>query len=675
MKYLTRLLSVALLATMVVTVKMQEVLYGSQIIGTGWSFRNGGSQINAKDAGKPVFDLRYDKGNKIREKGIDYIYPDNANVYPLGDHVLNKTSSIYSSYHEVISESMRGWGVSVGIDVGKYAIDGGYSHTEYDMHHRIEIEDKSAALGSYTSSIYRIVGPWYVVTPLNPDLRMAFDMLPSVPRTQQDLYLIQSIIDTWGEMFVASADFGLKLQYAAYLDKKYVEDTQLHIVSDQFSISLRKDMFNITARYDDVSGDLTIDKKFAEATQTEMYFTGGDRTKQSKNSLIDWDDSLDYSNAQVIRAQLVLLSNLISWDPIKRKELEAILIRYCNQGILQASNGVVFSRTANKANGAIEQMLIPTIPGASLIGSTFDPIKMTYGPNIIYPLPIRETWTNPIHANISFVVPGTVYVQNAPESYEYNNVFFSHSYLDYTYQMEKQSTNSYAFGLGKHTHYEYQYLRHVWSDTSIGIRQSQMLEWYKLSLSPKVASNVEAFLLPEIRNYIMSLPCGKTKDQGVAKIYTIGKLTYSVVETDEDPLYDELVASLGPEVIVDVRMGGGINLNVVVEQEILNYLDINAVVDHSGIDLKFLKSGDTDEKIRKDINAYYKKFSKTFVDVNGGYWNERNRTDVQPWESYKRTIADSPQPIEKRSVPLSYFVRDACRKKAILSAIHRYYSK
>lgn len=652
---------------MISYVYTESILYGAQILGIGWSFRNGGSQINARDAGKPVFDFKYDKKNTVSNGGRSYLYPDNANVYALGDHVYNKTSFVYSSYHEAISESMRGWSISLGIDIGKYAIEGKYARTEYDMRHHIEIENKAVALGVYTSSIYRIVGPWYVISPLYPDLRAAFDMIPSVPRTHEDLYIIQSIIDTWGEMFVASADFGLKLQYAGYINRKYIEDVHVHTVTSQFSISVRKDLWDLTVRYDDIHGDLTLDKRFIESTSTEIYFIGGDRSKQMKNSLAEWDDSLTYDNARVIRAQLVLLSNLISWDTTKRKELESILIRYCNTGILQASNGVVFSLRDYLLRGSYQlfplgRSLPSIIPGAQIIGSTFDPLKMTYGINVLQSLPVKDTWINPIYKNISFLVPRTVYVQDTPESYEYSSVFLSHAYLDYTHQMERRYTDSYAWGLGKHSHYEYQYLKHLWSQMSIGIRRSQMIEWYRLSLSPSVAKDRELSLLPEVRNYILSLPC----------TYHFGEV--SGHDRTEENLYDHLISSLGPEVIIDVRMGGGINLNTVINLEILNYLDINYVIDQSGIDLVFLKMSSSEEYRNQNLNMYYRRFSKTYIDINGGYWSERNRTQIEPWESYRRTIADAPQPIEKRTVPLSYFVSDPCRRQAILSAIHRYYN-
>ena len=617
----------------------------------GFDFVQGGTIPLVEERVKyPIFTQSFSKLKTYKPAGrpdLEFIIPDNIALYPLSNHKINKTSDLYHETRSYISYEAHGYYIGVSINLGEIGIGGTYSEKYNHMRSQFNDKFQYAAVGSYTSSTFKIVNPPFLIPGVIDDtFSQLIKTLPREYNNEEDLRYVKILIDYYGQFFIIEGIFGGEIKYSTFISQEIAETKDIEWTERQLELSFRYKVFNISGGEVDEKGHINIDSTFKMYTNDQLYYTGGFRNLQTNNTLKEWDRSIDDSS-QLIGGKFALISDLIMDDPIKRKNLEWVLSNYCNTGGKLETPRKIFKYKPNHRY----------IPGFNLIGSGFDPKTKQIKASLINNYEFTgQMWTNPIYNNISFEVPNTITVTNEPESYEMNYTSISYSKSEFERNIEKYTSSSYAWGLGHESDYYHEYTKYFEEHNKIIVTQMKRITWYKLSVSPNLILNINNYINPGIKMLIDSLGTD----------YSDPNTRY---------LYDETIKILGPEIITGVRMGGGVWLHLVIDKDIFEYMYIKDVIHNSGMTFfGIFQDGENWEQHLDKRDKIFISKSSMVISYDGGYWNEKS-SDIppKPWPQYKLTIKDNPSPLEYESVPLDMIITDKNKKKIMRMAIDNYY--
>lgn len=633
-------------------VKSVEYLKPGLFMSAGFDLIEGGSipLINEK-VKNPIFVQSFNKLKTYKPAGrpdLEFIIPDNISLYPLSNHKINKSSSLYNEVHSYISYEAHGYYFGVSINLGEIGIGAKYSEKYNHIRSQFSEKFKYASLGSYESSSIKMINPPYIIPGvMDENFVQVINLLPREFNTLEDLKMVKILIDYYGQFYLIEGIFGGAIKYSTFLSKEIVESKDIEWTERQLELSFRYKLFNISGGEVDEKGSIKIDSQFKMLTNDQLYFTGGFRNLQTNATLREWDRSVD-DNPELIGGKFNLISTLIMNDPIKSKNLEWILTNYCNTGKLELPRKLL-------RRNSIKRL----IPGFNVIGSGYDPITKQIKTTIFDNYQFNgKTWTNPIYKNISFEVPDTLIAINDPESYEMNYTSISYSRSEFEKNIEKYTSSSSCsiWGCDRESSYYHQYVKYFEEHNKFIITQMRRISWYKLVIAPELILNMNKYLMPGIELLINSLGTN-----------------YSDPHTKY--LYDETVKLFGPEIITGTRMGGGVWMHLLVNKNIFNYMYIEDIIrDSESTFLGVFHEGEHWEQHMAQRTRVFVSMSDVEIAYDGGYWNNI-KTDIapKPWPEYKLTIKENPSPLEYETVPLHMIIKDPIKKSIMKQAINNYY--
>lgn len=624
----------------------------------GLDFRQGGL-VPQERMRSPIFDYTYDPNSPhyiyspTGRPDLRFKVPRQVTITSTNSHVEQTNSSLFTSYEQTIKVDIGGFNFGIGIESGKFGLGANYAREYGRIQERLRTEYKATTRGLYYTSAYSVIAMPYPFMPLNSVFKMTLDYLASTPRTPQEIEMYKVFLDYFGGFFSWQAVFGGQIRQFHFLNRKLTESRDVNWIKEQLSLSFRYNLFNISAGGHRNRTDIRINNFFTENSLGELVFTGGIRALQRNDTLKEWDRSID-DEPSLLHGQFRPLSDLISNEPVKKANLESIIKKYSQEGV------VALPPAAALINN------LPKVPGYQVIGSGFDPVYMQTR------LPIFEhdshgferssVWTNPFYPQHQFSVPSTMSIRTRTESHESN---YTDAYMtknEFEFKYSHRSTSKFALGFGKRTREVFFYLHRFEQLAEAKITVEKQITWYDLTLSPMLYFN------PELQAKYMNPHLKYIIDHMLGTDYS---------KPEVRAIYRSIIEYWGTDLVIGGELGGSAKSDIFFKRDLLRSHIIDIVKTTSSFSfLGFINSNNYNFRNDTRIAQWFKENVQIENTWRGGRYRPRKQQLTEstktPWQEFVETLRTDPEVMKYNIVPISVIIRDPVKKELMNKAIEEY---
>lgn len=235
---------------------------------------------------------------------LTYAIPDELSFTsnPAGYEEID--SSYTEKYTASIEEDIHGtsFTATIGLKFANIGIGVTYSDNKQWYHYANEQHEKQ----NYVSHsimwwrFYELMAyPMELLTDksVDPIFKMyCTTKLPAAVKTGDDQKAYDFLIQNWGTHYVSWANFGGRLNLDVFTDEAFDKSQTQDWKYDQHSLSFHFNLFAIDASAT-IAGfsnksQIHINQDFLQHSRTYLYYEGGDPTKMSEASLVDWLSSV-----------------------------------------------------------------------------------------------------------------------------------------------------------------------------------------------------------------------------------------------------------------------------------------------------------------------------------------------------------------------------------------------
>lgn len=305
---------------------LSKEIIASEFVSRGFDARKGITT-------SPIFKLTYDGKYKWTSPHTNTVFdiPDQFSISSafLSHETLNE--GIHNSYDELRRSYAKSFQFDAGIAIDPFKAGFKYNKTLNYVHERMSVHNNSIISGNHIFSFFQInMYPSYLLD-LNPMFQNALDGLPNKIENEEDQFVVNRFIGSFGTHWMNQARFGAKIDFKVAMDKNYLHDHTIQETTKEYGLYFHLIMFNISAGGYSNHSDIKVEKDFLEAVQSAVIFYGGDPTVANLNHTEAWLESIDILS-HPLNATFFGLWNLVK-NPEKREMLKNYIIKYINADI------------------------------------------------------------------------------------------------------------------------------------------------------------------------------------------------------------------------------------------------------------------------------------------------------------------------------------------------------
>ncbi len=132
------------------------------------------------------------------------------------------------------------------MSVKNFGVSANYSRSAGYIHYVYKDTLDAAASGYVDRIITRFaLGPFILFTK-NPYFDQVMNMIPSCPRTSDDLQAVQLLVDTWGQVFPTSLMMGGTFSTITTLSATIQKTKDVSWLTEQLSLTFKYKAFDLT---------------------------------------------------------------------------------------------------------------------------------------------------------------------------------------------------------------------------------------------------------------------------------------------------------------------------------------------------------------------------------------------------------------------------------------------
>jgi hypothetical protein len=576
------------------------------------------------------------------------------------------SSDVHHTVEDYFHQDITSFSIGLGFNIGAYGVKAAYNRSQGYVHW-VYSESLDAAAFGYIDRIITnfVLGP-YVLFKKNPWFEQVLNMIPTCPKTEQDLAAVKLLVDTYGHVFPSGLSLGGYYKTITTVSEQILKSKDISWVTEQLSLTFTYNAFDLSGGMFKNKSDIHISEDFKKACRTIEFFEGG--SDQNNATLIKWFDSL-LQIPGLVGGNFRPISDLVTNDANKRKNLEELLSKHVNTGAVgPASCAHTYP---------VQSTDLPPIQGYEFLGG-FDSLSQSPRASIFdHSFDRASEWQNPFYPSYRFAVPSSVAVFNNPESADQNYTYVALSKEEY--QLELKNRVKYSSGgfLTSGSEADDMYVYSYFHDYRQEVMAENMrfVTWYDLEINP--------MLRFDALNHL----------NGYAKIM-LSRLGSDLKDPVNRRYYQEYLFTYGDHVVTRVTMGVRIRQKTYINKEILKAISISHFHEESGWSfLGIFGSKKSYDVMEKNISEQMKQSARVEVKVDGG--NVGNvfknlklqssgfysfdlkdlKSNLLDWSEFVKTAKDNLEPIKFEVVPIYEFIRDPVIRENMKIMVKEYAQK
>ncbi|KAL0487717.1 PV21 [Acrasis kona] len=647
----------------------QNPIVGHEFMMAGYDLRNASTKAIGDRVKSSIFQETFDFKKKYQRPNTTDVYdvPDEFDAFWRSSKSSLTSSDIHHTVDDYLHEETSSYSFGIGFNLGAFGAKASYNRSQGYVHW-VYTETLDAAAFGYVNRIVSLfnMGP-FVLFKKSGWFDQIMNAIPTCPSTEQDYAAVQMLIDTYGHVFPSSLSLGGYFKTITTVSQDILKKKDISWVTEQLSLSFTYKAFDISGGMFKNKSDIHISEDFAKACRTSEFFEGG--TDQSNETLVKWYESL-VGMPGVVGGSFRPISDLVTNDINKKKNLEQLLINHANKGVVGQSS---CSQTHR-----VQSHDLPPIQGFEFLGG-YDSLSQSPRAGLFdHTFDSATMWSNPIYPEYQFAVPSTIGVFNNPESVEQNYTFVAMSKEEYQTELRDRSakyqTGAYiTTGSESNDMYVYAYFHDYRNE--VMAENMRMITWYDLELSPMIRFDAINHMNPYAK-------------------YMFTRLGADLNDINVRRHYVQLLNAYGDHVVTRVSMGVRINQKTYINQNVLKAISISHFHEQSGWSfLGLFGSKHKRDVIDKQITEQMRKNARIEVKVDGGFTNgafkglklenngyysfdlKDNDSNLMDWDEFVKSAKDNMEPIHYEVMPIYELIRDPVIRQNMMVMAKEYASK
>jgi hypothetical protein len=508
------------------------ILTGATYLNRGFDFRQGGS-IPKETKNVEIFEYTFDpNANPFSPPGrsdLKFKVPKELTLTVTGETQDRVSTVIYKSYGELLKASVGHNFGSFGIEL--FGIGAKYNQETKTIQERINEKLDSMTTASFTTQGYKIISRPPFLRKLHPDFLKMVELIPSNPRTPQDLERYKIALQNFGGFFQFDSGFGGTVRKHTFLNQNLTSQRSSSYIIEQTRLTFL--CLNSDCRHRNGSL-IQIDGFFKNNSKTDLFYEGGfSKLHNPQNISKEWKYSIDDQPA-LVRGNMRSIATLISTDPLKRTNFEKVIKTYSETG------EIVLPSSSELKDGKQK------IPGYHLLGYGFDPVEMTTKDNVFefdsFGFEKTSTWKD------EYIVPSVMklFDKNQKEQESVNIFKCPKQYANF---ISMKNIKTVTRESAKRSREVVEFLQKYKTESKMEIEKK--ISFYELKLVPEVLMSHDKYLNPQLKKQIEKLGID-LKNKNVKK------------------QYKELIKQYGTHITIATEIGGSMKSSIFFNHDLKN---------------------------------------------------------------------------------------------------------
>jgi len=314
----------------------------------------GGVQNNSfsGDPLLPVWAMTYENGQTFTapwDTTKVYSVPDQLTPTTLDKSDLQIAMAVLDTYHEYITMSRSSFSISASVNVPvpigngtqSLSLSAKFDHEAYNYKQSMTTNDTASGFSKYFMALYSLEAlPPFLMT-ISSDFKAEIDHLPPSIKTAADQHAYNQLVQYFGTHTSMMADFGGLFHLSTFVSKIITQQHSDSWTYNQMSLTFHFDMFDLSSGGFHNRSDIHIDSTFKAASHTDIFFKGGDPTKQSNSSVTEWIASVPEVPVYLNNTLMGLDAVVATVDAGKGAALKQTLTSYMLNGKLPSTDGSI----------------------------------------------------------------------------------------------------------------------------------------------------------------------------------------------------------------------------------------------------------------------------------------------------------------------------------------------
>lgn len=245
----------------------------------------------------PIFDVTYATGQTYTIPGntVTWLVPDQVQVIDQPSKTVNSNEGLYETVNEFVSQELSSFSFNAGISVSCgndskcMSLDFKYSKEAYTYREQLSATQRASGFSTMSWTFYEMsmTAPPFAMQ-LNSGFQYLINKLPATISSAADQQLYNAMVQYYGTHFSMNAVMGAYAHVSSFLDQSFMASKSISWTETQFNLEFHLLAFDLGIGGFSNKSQINVDASFAAATQTYMFYKGGDPTLATNTTQKQW---------------------------------------------------------------------------------------------------------------------------------------------------------------------------------------------------------------------------------------------------------------------------------------------------------------------------------------------------------------------------------------------------
>lgn len=265
--------------------------------------------------------------------GKTYVYPDQCYLTNIARGTTDDVVNLFNTWETYFHTKTSYMGVSVGLGIGATGAQVGlaFNQTKGEIDGYFKNMTRNIAIDNRIMALYQL-DLWPLTDGVVPPLAHLIKSLPRSLSSDSDKQKYQTLINGWGTHYIASAQFGAKLNITTAFDQDLINKYGSKWVSNQIGLSLEWEKIKVGIDGGNTSNKSKTNETFAQHSENFVDHIGGQPDVFEASGYQEWLKTVPSNPGMILDKSIVIPIHDLIDDPVIKELLRQALVMYVSKG-------------------------------------------------------------------------------------------------------------------------------------------------------------------------------------------------------------------------------------------------------------------------------------------------------------------------------------------------------
>jgi len=267
--------------------------------------------------------------------GKTYLFPDQSYLTNIGRGTTDDVVNLFNSWETYFQQKTSWMGVNVGLGIGSTGAQVGlaFNRSKNEISGYLKNMTRNLALDNRIMALYQL-DLWPISGNLVAPLTRTLKSLPRTLSSDSDKRAYQNLINGWGTHYIASAQFGSKVNITTVFDQSLINKYGSSWISTQIGLSITWEKLKVGIDGGSTKNTSKVDQTFAQHSENYVDYIGGIPSTFETDGYKEWLKTIPSNPAILLDKSLIIPLHELADDPVIRANIKKALLAYCSTGPL-----------------------------------------------------------------------------------------------------------------------------------------------------------------------------------------------------------------------------------------------------------------------------------------------------------------------------------------------------